>query len=387
VGTFGPQKTLQRCTVVAVTVLLLVGTATLLVLSQLRSTQANAEARAAADRHAAILTSVSAEIERHVNGAHSLSSYSAASWPGSVDGWLRFVKSALDERYPSIAGTSALIEVVEVVEVVEPANIDQLVERERAMAAPDFELNLLVPPAQDAPHLVLTRAGSTHFSGIRLLGLEVPFVADLLEVDLLALTSTELVPVPDAAASVLPAVFGQQQELQGAVSALDEDFVQTDTILLSPVYEDDRLLAVAIIPIRLGPLLDEALTVTSDDVDVSISLVSERSSFEAERIGNVDHLDPNDSRLIEQEFESGGLRWSLATWPAASYEPPAHAVSNHAVLLGGLAIAMALLRLRITCSIGEAVGISHRRIVSPWFDRSAFAPYRFPPEVILLAVR
>ncbi|MFT5531773.1 MAG: hypothetical protein ACI91O_001803, partial [Candidatus Poriferisodalaceae bacterium] len=45
-----------------------------------------------------------------------------------------------------------------------------------------------------------------------------------------------------------------------------------------------------------------------------------------------------------------------------------------------------LLRLRITCSIGEAVGISHRRIVSPSLDRSAFAPYRFPPEVILLAV-
>jgi hypothetical protein len=31
--------------------------------------------------------------------------------------------------------------------------------------------------------------------------------------------------------------------------------------------------------------------------------------------------------------------------------------------------------------------MSHRRIVSPSFDRSAFAGYRFPPEVILLAVR
>ncbi len=31
--------------------------------------------------------------------------------------------------------------------------------------------------------------------------------------------------------------------------------------------------------------------------------------------------------------------------------------------------------------------MSHRRVVSPSFDRSAFAGFRFPPEVILLAVR
>ena len=31
--------------------------------------------------------------------------------------------------------------------------------------------------------------------------------------------------------------------------------------------------------------------------------------------------------------------------------------------------------------------MSHRRVVSPSFDRSAFAGFRFPPDVILLAVR
>ena len=31
--------------------------------------------------------------------------------------------------------------------------------------------------------------------------------------------------------------------------------------------------------------------------------------------------------------------------------------------------------------------MSHRRVVSPSFDRSAFAGFRFPPQVILLAVR
>jgi IS6 family transposase len=36
---------------------------------------------------------------------------------------------------------------------------------------------------------------------------------------------------------------------------------------------------------------------------------------------------------------------------------------------------------------GEGVGMSRDRRVSPSFDRSAFVGYRFPPEVIVLAVR
>jgi IS6 family transposase len=47
----------------------------------------------------------------------------------------------------------------------------------------------------------------------------------------------------------------------------------------------------------------------------------------------------------------------------------------------------ALLHPRIGAPVGEAVGMSHRRVVSPSFDRSAFAGFRFPPEVIMLAVR
>ena len=48
---------------------------------------------------------------------------------------------------------------------------------------------------------------------------------------------------------------------------------------------------------------------------------------------------------------------------------------------------MALLHPRIGCPVGEAVGMSRRCVVSPSFDRSAFVGFRFPPEVILLAVR
>ena len=41
----------------------------------------------------------------------------------------------------------------------------------------------------------------------------------------------------------------------------------------------------------------------------------------------------------------------------------------------------------MTCLVGEAAGMSHRRVVPSLFYRSAFAGFRFPPEVILLAVR
>jgi transposase-like protein len=44
--------------------------------------------------------------------------------------------------------------------------------------------------------------------------------------------------------------------------------------------------------------------------------------------------------------------------------------------------------VRATPSIDEAVGVEHRNLIRPIQpSRSAFAGFRFPPEVILLAVR
>lgn len=108
-------------------------------------------------------------VSEHLQELDEAVSFVSAVFPSDVDEFRRFFGSS-----KLVGPLSNLDPGVIVVEIVERDEVAALEEREAALGNDDFTVNILSPPAEDEPYLVVTRTSrEVHFGPLSIEGLEV----------------------------------------------------------------------------------------------------------------------------------------------------------------------------------------------------------------------